>query len=102
MRNHTHMHTHAERVAEDTTHTMTISIPEVADVAVDFELDPTLDMFQAGRNHYHNDIHISDIGVNPSRVSRYAMRVMCMREPPHSAFLYAAGFDGEGNLFLGE
>lgn len=44
------------------------------------------------------------IGQRPisSTISRYACRIQIDREKPHRACLYAAGFDGSKNIFLGE
>ncbi|TNN26780.1 E3 ubiquitin-protein ligase pellino 1 [Liparis tanakae] len=36
-----------------------------------------------------------------STISRFACRIMCQRTPPHTARIYAAGFDSSKNIFLG-
>ncbi|TMS12679.1 E3 ubiquitin-protein ligase pellino-like protein 1 [Larimichthys crocea] len=38
----------------------------------------------------------------PSTISRFACRVVCERNPPYTARIYAAGFDSSKNIFLGE
>uniref|UniRef100_A0A914ZRH2 Protein pellino n=1 Tax=Parascaris univalens TaxID=6257 RepID=A0A914ZRH2_PARUN len=44
------------------------------------------------------------IGQRPisSTISRYACRILIDRDQPHTARLYAAGFDASRNIFLGE
>uniref|UniRef100_A0A5K3ERC3 U-box domain-containing protein n=1 Tax=Mesocestoides corti TaxID=53468 RepID=A0A5K3ERC3_MESCO len=37
-----------------------------------------------------------------STISRFACRIDINRKPPHTARIYAAGFDGRKNIFLGE
>jgi len=37
-----------------------------------------------------------------STISRFACRVLIDRKPPHTARIYAAGFDSSRNIFLGE
>lgn len=36
-----------------------------------------------------------------STISRYACRIMCERNAPYTARIYAAGFDSSKNIFLG-
>lgn len=36
-----------------------------------------------------------------STISRFACRVICERNPPYTARIYAAGFDASRNIFLG-
>lgn len=36
-----------------------------------------------------------------STISRYACRILCDRQPPYTARIYAAGFDASSNIFLG-
>lgn len=40
--------------------------------------------------------------VQQSTISRFACRILIDRKPPHSARIYAAGFDSSRNIFLGE
>lgn len=37
----------------------------------------------------------------PSTISRFACRIVCDRNPPYTARIYAAGFDSSKNIFLG-
>lgn len=43
----------------------------------------------------------SEDSVAPSTISRFACRVVCERNPPYTARIYAAGFDSSKNIFLG-
>lgn len=36
-----------------------------------------------------------------STISRFACRIICQRDPPYAARIYAAGFDSSKNIFLG-
>ena len=36
-----------------------------------------------------------------STISRFACRIIVDRDPPHTARIYAAGFDGSRHIFLG-
>ena len=36
-----------------------------------------------------------------STISRFACRIICQRNPPYTARIYAAGFDSSRNIFLG-
>jgi pellino protein len=42
-----------------------------------------------------------DLTVPQSTISRYACRIVISRHPPYTARIYAAGFDGSKNIFLG-
>lgn len=42
-----------------------------------------------------------DPSIAPSTISRFACRVVCERNPPYTARIYAAGFDSSKNIFLG-
>ena len=44
-----------------------------------------------------NDFNID----SQSTISRYACRIVVLRYPPYTARIYAAGFDGSKNIFLG-
>ncbi len=39
--------------------------------------------------------------ITQSTISRFACRVVCERNPPYTARIYAAGFDSSKNIFLG-
>lgn len=42
-----------------------------------------------------------DPSIAPSTISRFACRIVCERNPPYTARIYAAGFDSSKNIFLG-
>ena len=42
-----------------------------------------------------------DLSVPQSTISRYACRIVVSRSPPYTARIFAAGFDGSKNIFLG-
>ena len=42
-----------------------------------------------------------DCVVTQSTISRFACRIIVDRHPPHTARIYAAGFDTSRNIFLG-
>ena len=42
-----------------------------------------------------------DLSISQSTISRYACRIVVSRYPPYTARVYAAGFDGSKNIFLG-
>jgi len=43
----------------------------------------------------------SDTQSVQSTISRFACRIICERNPPFTARIYAAGFDSSKNIFLG-
>ena len=42
-----------------------------------------------------------DCVVSESTISRFACRIIVERSPPHTARIYAAGFNSTNNIFLG-
>jgi pellino protein len=42
-----------------------------------------------------------DLSVSQSTISRYACRIVVSRHSSYTARVYAAGFDGSKNIFLG-
>ncbi len=46
-------------------------------------------------------LEAEDSNVSQSTISRYACRIIVSRHPPYTARIYAAGFDGSKNIFLG-
>ncbi|RLN96920.1 hypothetical protein BBJ28_00003387 [Nothophytophthora sp. Chile5] len=61
----------------------------------EFHADPSADLFQIGRMPCRqNDFVVPGPRVGASgTVSRYAARILCMREPPFACRLFAGGFD---------
>ena len=71
--------------------------------------DENCDMFQIGRMMVEqNDIvirgplHRDRNGVLCGPVSRFACRILCQRSPPYTARLFAAGFNGDAEIFLSD
>jgi pellino protein len=62
-------------------------------------------MFQIGRSTESTiDFIVLDnanVANQQSTISRYAARITVEREPPHTARIYAAGFDSSKRIFLG-
>ncbi|CAJ0946357.1 unnamed protein product, partial [Mesorhabditis belari] len=94
-------------------------------ILVEYSMDPNKDMFQIGRSSedqidftivdtwlvsgVHNSSHGGKSHKNEkdtrpisSTISRYACRILVDRDNCNKAYLYAAGFDGKKNIFLGE
>ena len=44
---------------------------------------------------------VDENSLSQSTISRYACRIVVSRHPPYTARVYAAGFDGSKNIFLG-
>ena len=42
-----------------------------------------------------------DLNAPKSTISRYSCRIVVDRDPPHTARVFAAGFDKSSNIFLG-
>ncbi|KAE9042518.1 hypothetical protein PR003_g4310 [Phytophthora rubi] len=61
----------------------------------EFHADPSADMFQIGRMPCRqNDFVIPGPRVGASgTISRYAVRIVCSREPPYECRIFAGGFD---------
>ena len=57
---------------------------------------------QIGRSNNNNIIVHSEVKKNTKEtISRYSCRILVDREQPHTAYLFAAGFDKFNNIFLG-
>ncbi|KAG8197244.1 hypothetical protein JTE90_007496 [Oedothorax gibbosus] len=88
----------------DRKHTVSFQVSASRSVAVEYIHDTTTDMFQMGRHHHSPiDIHLSNINNGRKGISRFACRLVIQRHgESHQARIYAAAFDGSGNIFLGE
>ncbi|XP_065832666.1 E3 ubiquitin-protein ligase pellino homolog 1-like [Oscarella lobularis] len=94
-------------------HSVSMTINRDKSVVIDYDTDASTDMFQLGRSMDSIiDFIVFDMIPNPSRtaepvrsnstVSRYACRIVCERDPPYTARLYAAGFDPQHQIVLSE
>ncbi|CAK8690034.1 E3 ubiquitin-protein ligase pellino homolog 2-like [Clavelina lepadiformis] len=96
-------------------HSVSYTLPRNV-VVVPYVHDPGTDMFQIGRSTEEPiDFVVMDIfpGTSipthqrsqqpqQSTISRFACRIVCDRNPPYTARIYAAGFDTSMNIVLGE
>lgn len=72
-------------------------------VIVEYKDDSETDMFQIGRSSkWVIDFRVSNSMKGMNFVSRYGCRILVERTGAASAKLFAAGFDSERNIFLGE
>ncbi|XP_072546527.1 E3 ubiquitin-protein ligase pellino homolog 2 [Salminus brasiliensis] len=94
-------------------HSISYTLSRNQTVVVEYSHDKDTDMFQIGRST-ENPIDFvvtdtvsgggdsEDALITQSTISRFACRVVCERNPPYTARIYAAGFDSSKNIFLGE
>uniref|UniRef100_A0A672KN71 E3 ubiquitin-protein ligase pellino homolog 2-like n=1 Tax=Sinocyclocheilus grahami TaxID=75366 RepID=A0A672KN71_SINGR len=94
-------------------HSISFTLSRSQTVVVEYCHDNLTDMFQIGRSTESPiDFVVTDTpGASqesedsssaPSTISRFACRIVCDRNPPYTARIYAAGFDSSKNIFLGE
>ncbi|XP_033635988.1 E3 ubiquitin-protein ligase pellino homolog 2-like [Asterias rubens] len=94
-------------------HTIAYTLSRHQTVVVEYSSDQSTDMFQIGRSTEPViDFVVMDTvpgaksqeecTVAESTISRFACRIICDRETPHTARIYAAGFNSGNNIFLGE
>ncbi|KAK3710530.1 hypothetical protein QZH41_009356, partial [Actinostola sp. cb2023] len=95
-------------------HSVSYTIDRGQSVVVEYCKDEKTDMFQIGRSSDSKiDFVILDTIPGPKRpgvvpnlqkstISRYACRITVDRQPPHTARVFAAGFDATNNIFSGE
>ncbi|XP_049618288.1 E3 ubiquitin-protein ligase pellino homolog 1 isoform X1 [Syngnathus scovelli] len=99
-------------------HSISYTLSRSHSVIVEYTHDTNTDMFQIGRSTESMiDFVVTDTSGGgggcaggeggagqsaQSTISRYACRIMCERNAPYTARIYAAGFDSSKNIFLGE
>ncbi|KTF78464.1 hypothetical protein cypCar_00041614 [Cyprinus carpio] len=94
-------------------HSISFTLSRNQTVVVEYCHDNDTDMFQIGRSTESPiDFVVTDTpggsqesedsSSAPSTISRFACRIVCDRNPPYTARIYAAGFDSSKNIFLGE
>ncbi|KAL6477845.1 hypothetical protein MHYP_G00136800 [Metynnis hypsauchen] len=94
-------------------HSISYTLSRNHTVVVEYSHDKDTDMFQIGRSTESPiDFVVTDTvsgggdsedtPITQSTISRFACRVVCERNPPYTARIYAAGFDSSKNIFLGE
>ncbi|CAH1125755.1 unnamed protein product [Ceutorhynchus assimilis] len=104
---------HSSQAILDTNqHSISYTLSRNHAVIVEYTNDEDTDMFQIGRSSeapidfvvmdkIPGD-KIGDVKVSQSTISRFACRILCERNNPKIARIYAAGFDTSRNIFLGE
>ncbi|XP_061084807.1 E3 ubiquitin-protein ligase pellino homolog 1b, partial [Conger conger] len=103
----------AKAISNKDQHSISYTLSRAQTVVVEYMHDSNTDMFQIGRSTESPiDFVVTDTVVGShgngeaqtaqSTISRFACRILCQRSPPHTAQVYAAGFDSSKNIFLGE
>ena len=93
-------------------HSVSYTLNRSHAVIVQYDKVPDMDMFQIGRSSeppidfvvmdtVAGNQRASRSGVTQSTISRFACRITIDRKPPHTARIFAAGFDSGRNIFLG-
>ena len=76
------------------------------DFVIEYEKDPTKDIFSIGRETCHNDFVVpgqlfpGPLGYTCGPTSRFACRIECMRTYPFSCFVFAGAFDQYNKVFF--
>ncbi|XP_056401229.1 E3 ubiquitin-protein ligase pellino homolog 2 isoform X2 [Hyla sarda] len=93
-------------------HSISYTLSRNQTVVVEYTHDKDTDMFQIGRSTESPiDFVVTDTisgnqndetQITQSTISRFACRIVCDRNPPYTAKIFAAGFDSSKNIFLGE
>ncbi|XP_062244316.1 E3 ubiquitin-protein ligase pellino homolog 1-like isoform X2 [Platichthys flesus] len=102
----------SKAVSNKEQHSISYTLSRAQTVVVEYTQDSNTDMFQIGRSTENPiDFVVTDMvpgaqalaqPAAQSTISRFACRIICQRNPPYSARVYAAGFDSSKNIFLGE
>ncbi|KAG8124460.1 hypothetical protein E2320_019781 [Naja naja] len=103
----------AKAISNKDQHSISYTLSRVQTVVVEYTHDSNTDMFQIGRSTESPiDFVVTDTVPGSqsnsetqsvqSTISRFACRIICERNPPFTARIYAAGFDSSKNIFLGE
>ncbi|XP_011243533.1 E3 ubiquitin-protein ligase pellino homolog 2 isoform X4 [Mus musculus] len=93
-------------------HSISYTLSRSQTVVVEYTHDKDTDMFQVGRSTESPiDFVVTDTvsggqnedaQITQSTISRFACRIVCDRNEPYTARIFAAGFDSSKNIFLGE
>lgn len=92
-------------------HSISYTLSRNQTVVVEYTHDNDTDMFQVGRSTESPiDFVVTDTvsggqnddaQITQSTISRFACRIVCDRNEPYTARIFAAGFDSSKNIFLG-
>lgn len=99
-------------ITDQNQHSVSYTLSRQQAIIVQYDHDDDTDMYQIGRSSEHQIDFVvmdtvpgakraEDCVVTQSTISRFACRILVDRNPPHTARLYAAGFDNGRNIFLG-
>lgn len=102
----------SQAILDATQHSISYTLSKNHAVIVEYTNDEDTDMFQVGRSSETPiDFIVMDTiagdksdnkVIQQSTISRFACRILCDRNNPKIARVYAAGFDMSRNIFLGE
>ncbi|KAL6037545.1 hypothetical protein STEG23_001535 [Scotinomys teguina] len=103
----------AKAISNKDQHSISYTLSRAQTVVVEYTHDSNTDMFQIGRSTESPIDFVvtdtvpgsqsnSDTQSVQSTISRFACRIICERNPPFTARIYAAGFDSSKNIFLGK
>ncbi|KAK0137197.1 E3 ubiquitin-protein ligase pellino 1 [Merluccius polli] len=104
----------AKAISNKDQHSISYTLSRAQTVVVEYTHDSSTDMFQIGRSTESPiDLVVTDTVPGGSQgpgsglaiqstISRFGCRIICQRNPPYTARIYAAGFDSSKNIFLGE
>ncbi|KAK9883967.1 hypothetical protein WA026_004903 [Henosepilachna vigintioctopunctata] len=103
----------SQAILDATQHSISYTLSRNHAVIVEYTNDEDTDMFQIGRSSetpidfivmdtVPGDKSTENKVMQQSTISRFACRILCDRNNPKVARIYAAGFDTSRNIFLGE
>ncbi|KAL3285499.1 hypothetical protein HHI36_000031 [Cryptolaemus montrouzieri] len=103
----------SQAILDATQHSISYTLSRNHAVIVEYANDEDTDMFQIGRSSESpidfivmdtvpGDKSAENKVMQQSTISRFACRILCDRNNPKIARIYAAGFDTSRNIFLGE
>ncbi|XP_051678874.2 E3 ubiquitin-protein ligase pellino homolog 2 isoform X1 [Oryctolagus cuniculus] len=106
-------HTKIQAISCKSQHSISYTLSRSQTVVVEYTHDKDTDMFQVGRSTESPiDFVVTDTisgsqgaeeaQITQSTISRFACRIVCDRNEPYTARIFAAGFDSSRNIFLGE
>ncbi len=99
-------------ITDHNQHSVSFTLNRGHAIIVQYDHDDDTDMYQIGRSSESPIDFVvmdtvpgaqraEDCVVTQSTISRFACRILVDRNPPHTARIYAAGFDSGRNIFLG-
>ena len=102
----------SQLITDHNQHSVSFTLNRSQAIIVQYDHDDDTDMYQIGRSSESPIDFVvmdtvpgakraEDCVVTQSTISRFACRILVDRNPPHTARIYAAGFDSGKNIFLG-